>query len=496
MAANEFEKNVKRAMGEFRIHPSDEVWEKVERRIKENKRKRRIIFFILFSFIGVALGGYGIYNFSDGRKLTSEIRDKKAKEIMNNEQGARNNEHGIMNNEHGTRNKEQGTRNKEQGSEMNKKQENKLESNGTKSQVNASQSVAVNVKGPGNQNASRKNQIKKISKSAPPDNNHSNLVKKRLNEPVPATDDKAKETSRDRLVTKNMENNIADQPKVSAHIDGNIVGVPSHDTISSKIEDKDHHQMVSVKNKKNRNANLRKFQWGLNFTAGISTLTQDVLSFKGTLDAGSNTSSVPGGATGGGGTFTYSPSSNKPGFAFKAGVNVRENISLRSSISAGLNYSHQGDRIKIGAPQNGGQQSGSSSGRTYYRASQQNTFIDHFDFLELPVLFNWHLTKNPNRSFSLSGGAAATYLVSTNALVFDTTLSGIYYHDKSLFRRAHVSILSGISYHASNKRNLDLSVGPQFSFDLTRLIKSDVDKRQYLLYGGIDARVYFQKKKK
>ena len=75
MAANEFEKNVRKEMDEFKLHPSEEVWPKIEERIREKKRKRRIIFFILFSSIALMLGGYGIYNFS-GNKTRSEAQNK------------------------------------------------------------------------------------------------------------------------------------------------------------------------------------------------------------------------------------------------------------------------------------------------------------------------------------------------------------------------------------------------------------------------------------
>ena len=73
MSANEFEKNVRKEMDEFKVQPSGEVWLKIEDRIREKKRKRRIIFFILFSFIALMLGGYGIYNFS-GNKTRSEAQ--------------------------------------------------------------------------------------------------------------------------------------------------------------------------------------------------------------------------------------------------------------------------------------------------------------------------------------------------------------------------------------------------------------------------------------
>src|SRR5215470_8039319 len=63
MAANEFEKDVRRIMDDLKLHPSEEVWRKVEERIREKKRKRRVIFF-LFSLVGLAIVGSLLYVFS------------------------------------------------------------------------------------------------------------------------------------------------------------------------------------------------------------------------------------------------------------------------------------------------------------------------------------------------------------------------------------------------------------------------------------------------
>src|SRR4030095_317419 len=90
MAANEFEKNVRKEMDEFKIHPSEDVWVKVEERIRENKRKRRILFFILFSSIALILGGYGLYNLP-GKKIKSETQDKFSKSSRPNDENKNSN---------------------------------------------------------------------------------------------------------------------------------------------------------------------------------------------------------------------------------------------------------------------------------------------------------------------------------------------------------------------------------------------------------------------
>src|SRR5262245_36513818 len=81
MAENELEKNVRKEMDEFKVHPSEEVWPKIEERIRERKRKRRILFFILFSSIALMLGGYSIYNYNFSvNKTESELGNKTSKD--------------------------------------------------------------------------------------------------------------------------------------------------------------------------------------------------------------------------------------------------------------------------------------------------------------------------------------------------------------------------------------------------------------------------------
>ena len=55
MPANEFEKKIQQRMDELKLAPSGEVWEQVELRIRKEKKRRRIIFWVPFLFLG--LGG-------------------------------------------------------------------------------------------------------------------------------------------------------------------------------------------------------------------------------------------------------------------------------------------------------------------------------------------------------------------------------------------------------------------------------------------------------
>ena len=56
MPENEFEKKVYSEMKELRLQPSEEVWNKVEKRITKKDKKRGII--VIFFLLGLALLGY------------------------------------------------------------------------------------------------------------------------------------------------------------------------------------------------------------------------------------------------------------------------------------------------------------------------------------------------------------------------------------------------------------------------------------------------------
>jgi len=255
---------------------------------------------------------------------------------------------------------------------------------------------------------------------------------------------------------------------------------------------------VPVVNKKKSENVSNKITWGINFSAGSSVITEDAFSFKSSDAAADKQYAPPGSATGGplpggGGPMTYPESQSEPAFAFKIGINARKNISKRSSLSAGLGYSYLADKIKVGTTMG---QLQSAFSLYYYSGSPQQAYTDHFHFIELPVVYTWRMTNDPDHFLSLNAGISPSYLLATNALTYDTTAGGLYYEAQDLVTKTHLNFISGISYQFKNKKSLEFSIGPQVSFDVSKVFKNDLDKRKYFLYTGIDARIFFEKKKK
>jgi len=477
MAANEFEKNVQRSLDDFKLHPSEEVWQKVEERIREKKR-RRIIFFIIFFLIGLALGGYGIYNFSNNQKLVSEVRERKLNETV------------------------QGTRNKEQ--EPTTLQKNRSKNNTSK--TNAPREMKINKKPPIN----KVQYDKEVAARSLPENikgkNRPGVIalkKYKKEQEKQSTNDIAHQNISSNISLNNNQQNLIDtisQKPASTSTGKDIAKNDLVDTVSviSK-ENKADLSITRVRRTKKQSRATGKLKWGVNFSAGSSVITQNRFSLKARGNSVSDSYNAPGSVTGSGGSsgaaFVNAPSSNRSSFAFKAGLTLKKDLTKRSSLSMSINYAYLADKIKIGTRQNVSPQ-GNNRITSYYSSVQLKTFTDRFHFIELPIIYDWRITNNARHFISLNAGTSIGYLVSTNAVVYDTISGGIYYHNKDLFNKMHIHLLGGLYYHFSGTKNLEWSIGPQCSFDVNNIFKTDLDTRKYFLYTGIGAVLFFEKQKK
>ena len=478
MAANEFEKNVRREMDEFKLHPSEEVWVKVEERIRESRRKRRVLFFILFSSIELLVGGYVIYNFS-GNETKSQVQNKLPETNRSNDETKIDN-----------------SRNKEHNKETiaikpNIPGENSALTNATPLapiQKQGSRSHNKDIHAafvPKRNAASPKEGLATLSKNQQEQTDDvANDTTKRESASIPSSNQQA-------IIGNNQDETIKADHK----------NLTRSDTAVANLKPLKKTETIQVVSKKKVNNVSNKIVWGINFSAGSSVITESAFSFKGAYPAADRQSNSPGSAvgggpaTGGGGSgasYYYPQSQNTPAFAFKAGVTARKNISKRSSLSGGLGYSFLADKIRVGTTQ---AYALSFAASGYYYGSPQQTHTDHFHFVELPLSYYWRVTNNTDHFLSLNAGISPSYLFATNALVYDTLMGGVYYHNKDLVTKAHFNFISGISYQFKNKKNLAFIIGPQFSFDVTKAFRTDLDRRKYFLYTGIGANMFFEKKK-
>jgi len=475
MAANEFEKNVQKTMDEFTLHPSGEVWQNVEKRIRERKRSRRIFFFVIFLFLGLALAGYGVYDFSNRQKLTSEPENGKADESS------------------------QVTGNKKQGTTI-------PEKSGINNDLVKADTETTNKKAV----SSKSNYDKEIVKKSITKNDDFVLMKEnnvRINAASEKNKKRQDENSFSDTVSRNLpgdvsvinkRNDPASQKIISTQPGDSIAKNSPRDTTSTKGEEtKTGLALVQVKRREKRDPAFANLKWGLNFSIGSSTITQNRFSLKDIGNVNTNYSNSPGTSPGGATGFQNVQSSTRSSLAFKAGLTMKKIVSRRSSLLMSIDYTYLADNIRVGDRRNSTPQPGGSYDvSSYYAGPPQRTFKDRFHFIELPFIYDWRITGHTKHFLSFSVGTSVSYLVSTNALIYDTISAGIYYHKKDLFNKLHVNLLSGLAYHVTGAKNMELNVGPQFSFDINDIFKKDLDRRKYFLYAGIGATLFFEKKRR
>ena len=78
MQNSEFEKNIQQKMEELKLAPADAVWQKVEAELPKEKKRRWIVFLLLFA--GLAAGSFlfmNQYKSGDKKAATDNIPAKK-----------------------------------------------------------------------------------------------------------------------------------------------------------------------------------------------------------------------------------------------------------------------------------------------------------------------------------------------------------------------------------------------------------------------------------
>jgi hypothetical protein len=247
------------------------------------------------------------------------------------------------------------------------------------------------------------------------------------------------------------------------------------------------------------------WKWGLAGSAGISNLN-DGSFFDGILDGiisgekalvadvspnAMNNNNAPSPTA-----VINKPSSIEKGFSFSIGGFIQKNLSKRFSIATGLQYSYYSTKIQVGRRvdsttllQNA---FGSLNVTQYYRPPVPTTheYTNRFHFVELPLTVNFKISNR--LPIHWNAGLSLAYLVSTNALHFDSQ-TGVYYKDNSLFNKMQANLSTGLSVSLWNKSKMPVHVGPQLQYGLTNLMKRDVSAAKHLFYFGLNTRIFLKK---
>lgn len=508
MPANDFEKKAKQLLDEVSIRPNEQVWIEVEKRIRERKRRRWFI--ILPLIAGLMLGGYFIarqYNVKNDKRepftITGHIA--KAQDAAKTDSYKKPGETIAVKN-----NKKQEAINPV----FDKKSFQKLHQTDNNQQKNKSAWANVVTKDniskskfETNTRAVKKQKTGTIKpENYEPVTGPGNIAVKRVVRPEA---DKKTE-----IIIQPANNNTADNKLIKAEekdtfkLSENKSEKKSIKTdsvfadnipVAAKISLADSTASFekAAVNKKSRQG---KNNWnlGLMFNAGVSNVSNQFFSLD--LNKNNEEKALANLSTGGPSAPTYYyPSSNYKAFAFEAGAFVQKEISKRSIISIGLNYSLYQTKIKTGnfVYATNVQASNSifyANVRPGNAAAGSIDYHSKLQYFELPVNYAVRLTRNKKLPFYWNGGISAGLLLGSNYLHYDTASQGIYFKDNSLLRKVSFNLQTGIGFTLASNSSIPFTIGPSVQFGLTNILKKDSDKR-YVLFGGIKMQMLLPGKK-
>ncbi|WP_276500601.1 outer membrane beta-barrel protein [Terrimonas pollutisoli] len=505
MRENEFEKRVQQQMEEFKLRPSDAVWQKVEEELRK-KKKRRVVFFI-FLLAGFSLLGYTGYFLVNHSK--QNIADQTFTQQTNNNSAEKNNTvdspaaSSTTSNENGSINQDPLTikPNPTENSTIAEELKNDRAPEITKESGLNDKPVTAKIL--------RDAIVKRSNAITEKTASRKKITDKK--QVQPGNEQAESMTSKETADIKNdvavgdekrtNENIAKSQPDPSSNKteskDELATDSVRKDSSLAKLDEKKTEQAVTKTTQK-MNAKIR---WGFDFGVGLSGMRDNAFLFSNGQKSMDRFYSSPINS-GSGGVYTppVSPSSTKAGPAFKLGIVAQKEITKRSSVSAGLQYAYLNTRMKVGSYWNTSVVVSNAVTQSLrldavYRAAPQKDYTNHYHLIQLPVQYHLQLNKGKKLPLLWNVGASLGYLVNTNALVYDTTAGGIYYRDNDIFNKWQVNLNTGFSFLFGKSQKIQWSVGPEISFGMNKLMKDAYSDKQYLLYGGLSGRIIFPRKK-
>jgi Outer membrane protein beta-barrel domain len=195
----------------------------------------------------------------------------------------------------------------------------------------------------------------------------------------------------------------------------------------------------------------------------------------------------------------------QPDLSFWAGILAHKSLSKRLAVSIGLDLRYSSSRLHTGDKYNSYAPSVNSlfapsltvspiQTYPYYTTGDDQVFINRYYFLEVPVSAQIQLNHSQVMPIFWEGGFSLSYLVSSNALYYDTH-SGLYFKDTRASNKAQFNLATafmiGLPFGGSR-----IEMGPQLQYGITSLLNTQVAQGSHLLYGGIKVEVMPGKGKK
>jgi hypothetical protein len=245
----------------------------------------------------------------------------------------------------------------------------------------------------------------------------------------------------------------------------------------------------------------RKLQWGASAFYGKADIVEHLASLgddKSYLQDGSLNSGNGGWFPGMDSVYYASQSRNvKAKAAFSMGLAVKKPLSHRSSIITGITLEYRKTEIQTGtfkdssANFNYNNSSAYTSLSSFYRAGTGTKHINSYTLLQLPLLYSYQFNKSKRLPLTVDAGFSFARIMSSNALIYDS-YNQAYYKNEDLLHKTQVHLMGGINMDFSLSGKSLLSVGPQFQYGLSSVVKNN-NIRQHFFVWGLQAKYFIRR---
>jgi cytoskeletal protein RodZ len=442
MEENKFEKQVQKKMEELEIHPSESVWEKIEVRI-EKKKDPKWGLIILFLFFGILLSaGYWLWNtrqqsFSERNIVKNNFKTVPAE---------------------------------------NRKAQSKINSADKRVNENYNRTADIEEEKTHNKRTAKHYQLSRYSKANQKINSEEQTLAAFFKEKKVIAEIKSKVGS-EILSGQSSEEKFADD-KYSDSIQermtsDSLLNTDFKNEVTKKSDTSKKKQVTTATIKLSKK---NKWKFGISFSGGISSVGKDFLAL-----SNPPVYSIPGFLNPGGVQSVFSSSGTKAGFGFIAEVLAEKNILKKIKFISGINFRSISTSFKL-----------YDFAGTYYARTASNKYVNHFNFIEVPLSLKIQIGKGKNLPLSWQGGISISELISSNALQLNPS-AGYYYNDNSIFNKTQIGFNTGLFVTLFSKQKNSLLIGPYFYYDASKIANEGLYDKKHFVFTGLRTEIIFGK---
>lgn len=193
---------------------------------------------------------------------------------------------------------------------------------------------------------------------------------------------------------------------------------------------------------------------------------------------------------------------SEPSSGFTAGVEIQKKISPHIDISTGLWYQQLSTKIQTGASGTAGVYVNNTPRNNGYTLDvnvlnypgHQAVYTSKYHFLQLPVQAGYTFTIRPSLQLRLYSGVQVQRLISSNALLTDT--SGYTFTDYHSLKKTLLGVNAGFDFVLFSNKPYSFAAGPYWQQSLSLLNSSTEAGKNRPCFAGFKISYFIPQKKK